>query len=80
MDVQAQKNELIQWLSDIDDPNIIEVLTSIKFSILNKKVVKTTPEERKAIDQGLTSIETSGTKSNMEVIKTTRSKYPHLFK
>ena len=79
MDVQEQKNDLILWLTKLEDPGVIEVLSSIRISEIDKKEIKTTSEERVVIDKGLRSLKESGTKPHHEVAKQTKNKYPHLF-
>ncbi|WP_420577634.1 hypothetical protein [Ekhidna sp.] len=79
MDIQAQKNDLIQWLLELKDEKTIDLLSSIKLSGINEKKVSISKEQEEAIKDGLKSIETGKVKSHKEVQAETKSKYPNLF-
>ncbi|WP_425390660.1 hypothetical protein [Ekhidna sp.] len=79
MDIQAQKDDLIKWLSDLKDPKTIDLLSSIKLSSVNEKKVAISKEQEEAIKEGLQSIKSGRTKSHKEAQKDTHTKYPNLF-
>ncbi|SNT10730.1 hypothetical protein SAMN05421640_2306 [Ekhidna lutea] len=79
MNIQSQKNDLIQWLSDLEDPKTIDLLSSIKLSDINQKKVSISKEQKDAIDTGLKSIAKGKVKSHNQVRSETKSKFPNLF-
>jgi hypothetical protein len=79
MDIQAEKLALIQWLAGINDSQVIS-----RFRALRRTSEEATPEtlgpaEKEAISQGLASVKAGKTKSDEEVSRLTREKYPQLF-
>jgi len=80
MNIQAEKINLIQWLASIEDVKIIRQLKMLRNTIQQKEHVTLTNEEKAAIDKGLQSIKDGHVQSHEEVMKSTREKYPNLFK
>ncbi|MEQ8555254.1 MAG: hypothetical protein RIC06_21690 [Cyclobacteriaceae bacterium] len=66
MDIQTLKIELIQWLTEINDPEIIQQLTEIKEG--HDWWDSITAEEQIAIDQGLKELD-GGNSISHEVVK-----------
>ncbi len=66
MDIQTLKIELIQWLTEINDPEIIQQLTEIKEG--HDWWDSITAEEQIAIDQGLIELD-GGNSISHEVVK-----------
>jgi len=80
MNILAEKINLIQWLASIDDVKIIRQLKMLRNTIQQKEGFTLTNEEKTAIDKGLQSIKDGRVKSHEEVIKSTKEKFPNLFK
>ncbi|MEX0996160.1 MAG: DUF2683 family protein [Flavobacteriaceae bacterium] len=51
----------------------------IKFEISKEKANTLSGEQKKAIDQAITSIETKGTIEHNTVMEETKKRFPHLF-
>jgi len=80
MDIQAEKLNLIKWLAEINDLEVIKQFKILQKSSLEKGAIKLTDVEKSAIDQGLKSIEEDRVQSHESVVEMTKSKYPTLFK
>ena len=78
MDIQAQKLDIIHWLSALDDKKLISQLVSLKNSTVKR--VQLSMEEKEAIDVALKSVEEGRVLTHEEVMGKTRSKYSHLYK
>lgn len=78
MDIQADKLSLIEWLAGINDSRIIRQFKSLQKS--NQEQIELTSVEKSAIDQGLKSIANGQVHSQDSVMRSTREKYPKLFK
>jgi len=50
------------------------------FEISDEKGITLTPEQKKAIDEAIVSIDTVGTTEHDMVMEETQKRYPHLFK
>ena len=57
MDIQAEKLNLIKWLAEINDLEVIKQFKTLQKSSLEKGAIILTDAEKSAIDQGLKSIE-----------------------
>ena len=77
MDIQAQKLDIIHWLSALDDKKLISQLVSLKNSTVKR--VQLSMEEKEAIDVALKSVEEGRVLTHEEVMEKTRSKYSHLY-
>ncbi len=80
MDIQAEKLSLIQWLAGINDIRIIKQFKSLQQSSEAEGSVTLSDAEKSAIDEGLQSIQKGHIQSHEAVMKTTKEKYPNLFK
>ena len=80
MDIQAEKLNLIKWLAEINDLEVIKQFKTLQKSSLEKGAIILTDAEKSAIDQGLISIEEDRAQSHERVVEMTKSKYPSLFK
>ena len=78
MDIQAEKLSIIEWLAGVTDHKIIQQFRSLQKSNLNQSDL--TKSEKDVIDSGLKSIAEGKVHSHESVIKSTREKYPNLFK
>lgn len=77
MDIQAEKLDIIHWLSALDDKKLISQLVSLKNSRAGS--LKLSADEKEAIDIALKSVEEGHTLSHEEVMRKTKSKFPHLY-
>ncbi|MBF9253952.1 hypothetical protein I2I11_11670 [Pontibacter sp. 172403-2] len=80
MDIQAEKLALIQWLAGINDSQVISRFRALKRTSEETVQETLSPAETEAISQGLQSIKAGKVKSQEEVIRLTREKYPQLFR
>ncbi len=80
MDIQAEKLRLIEWLAGINDYRIIKQFKALKKSNQEQIDTPLTSAEKSAIDQGLKSIADGKVHTHESVIKSTKEKYPNLFK
>ena len=71
MDIQAEKNKLIEWLSSLNDQSIIEKLKMFKdnFSPASDWWETISDAERNSIDRGLADIKNGKTITHEEVMK-----------
>lgn len=51
----------------------------VKFEISKEKPVSLSNEQKKAIDEAITSIETKGTIEHNTLMEETKKRFPHLF-
>ena len=80
MITEANKKELIDWISSLKNQSMLEHLIELKNSDKTEKIYMVSDLERIAIQEGIDSLEKEGGISDEEVTKITRKKYPHLFK
>jgi hypothetical protein len=80
MITEANKKELIDWISSLENQSMLEHLIELKNSDKTEKIYMVSDLERIAIQEGIDSLEKEGGISDEEVTKITRKKYPHLFK
>ncbi len=78
MDIQANKLELIEWLASIQDAKLVSKLRLIQQSFQSMSSI--TDQEKRAIDQGLISIDQDNIHSHESVNVSTKEKFPQLFK
>ncbi len=74
MDLKAEKLELIQWLAQLTDENIIAKIRNLR----NEKTDwwdQIADEERVSIQEGLEELERGEGVSHEEVLKKVRDKY-----
>lgn len=71
MDIQTEKLKLIEWLSTLTDPSLIEQLKLLKenFSGRTDWWEALSEDVKKSIDEGLKDIETGDTIPHSEVRK-----------
>jgi hypothetical protein len=79
MNINEEKLDLIKWLLEVDDDQVIKQFRTLQKSNEEVVVKETSNEERAAIDQGLKSLEEKKSMTNDEVKRLTAEKYPHLF-
>jgi predicted transcriptional regulator len=82
MNIQAEKLDIIQWLAGVNDSKVIRQFMLLKQSSEEAAGADLifTEAEKKAIDEGLASIEAGRFKTHEDVMAATRKRYPHLFK
>jgi predicted transcriptional regulator len=80
MDIQAEKLDLIQWLTGINDSNIIRQVSALRESTEKAASNKLSQAEKDAVDKGLQSLNEGRFKSHEDVMEITRKKYPHVVK
>ncbi|MGB1018909.1 MAG: hypothetical protein ACPGVH_07550 [Chitinophagales bacterium] len=68
-DIQNTKIDLIQWLTTIEDSEILKVLKKIKDSELQSEWTSLSEEEKKSIEKGLQDIKQRKTTPHSEVRK-----------
>ena len=71
MDIQAEKNKLIEWLQNLSDQSIIEKLKLFKDNLLDKADwwESLSDDVIKSIDEGIKDIEEGRTVPHSEVMK-----------
>ena len=71
MDIQAEKLKLIEWLSTLTDPSLIEQLKLLKDNFSGKTDwwEALSEDVKKSIDEGLNDIEAGSTIPHSEVMK-----------
>tara|TARA_R100000697_G_C5304518_1_gene158964 strand:- start:34 stop:276 length:243 start_codon:yes stop_codon:yes gene_type:complete len=79
MDIQAEKRDLIQWLSGLNDLRMIKLVGTLRKASESGSGSKLTKAEISTIDQGLKSIKEGKVKSHEDVIKLTKKEFPNLF-
>ncbi|PPL01310.1 hypothetical protein [Parapedobacter indicus] len=77
MDIQAEKLDIIHWLSTLDDRRLISQLVSLKNSTTQN--IQLSAEEKEAIDIALESVEDGRVLTHEEVMSKTKNKYPNLY-
>ena len=80
MDIHSEKLDLIKWIAGINDSQVIKQFKTLQKSNLEKVSTTLTDSEKSAIDQGLKSIKEGRVQSHEDVTKSTKEKYPNLFK
>lgn len=80
MDLQTEKLHLIEWLTGVNDLSVIRQFKALQKHNEEKVDREVTTEEKMAIDQGIDSIALGKIHSNDEVKRSTKEKYPNLFK
>ncbi|MEQ8417879.1 MAG: hypothetical protein RIB71_25580 [Imperialibacter sp.] len=79
MSIEEEKLDLIKWLLEVDDDQVIRQFRTLQKSNEDAVVKELSKEERAAIEQGLKSIEQGKTLQHDEVKRLTAEKFPHLF-
>jgi hypothetical protein len=80
MDLQAAKSDIIQWLTKVNDKNVIKQFMLLKKSNEERDSVNLSAIEKEAITKGLDSIKEGRSELHDKVMETTRAKYSELFK
>ena len=73
MDIQAVKIDLIQWLAELKDTEILKQLTAIKEGLDWWDQIS--EEEKKAIDEGLLQLDNGEGIPHEQVMKAVHDKY-----
>lgn len=68
-DIQNKKIELIQWLSTLDDPSIIEKIIKLRKSEKSDWWEEISEAEKKSIEEGIKDANSGKLKSHTEVRK-----------
>ena len=79
MNIKEEKLDLIKWLIDVEDDQVIEQFRTLQKSNEEAVAKETSIEERAAIDQGLKSLKEGKSLTHDEVRRLTAEKCPHLF-
>ncbi|GEM56734.1 hypothetical protein B0A58_14370 [Flavobacterium branchiophilum NBRC 15030 = ATCC 35035] len=74
--LQNDKLNIINWISQLQDYSLIEKVKSIMSS---PEACVLSNEQKNAIDEALQSIETKGTTPHNIVMEETKKRFPHLF-
>lgn len=74
--LQNDKLNIINWISQLQDYAIVEKVKSIMGS---PDVCLLSDEQKEAIDQAIKSIETTGAISHASVMDATKKRFPHLY-
>ena len=74
--LQNDKLNIINWISQLQDYTIVEKVKSIMTS---PDECLLTSEQKKAIDEGLQSIKAKGTTPHNIVMEETKKRFPHLY-
>jgi hypothetical protein len=80
MITEANKRELIDWITSLENQSMLEHLMELKNSDETEKIYIVSDLERRAIQEGIDSLEKEGGIADEEVKKITKAKYPNLFK
>lgn len=75
--LQNDKLNIINWISQLQDYSLIEKVKSIMMS--SPEACLLSNEQKNAIDEALQSIETKGTTPHNIVMEETKKRFPHLF-
>jgi predicted transcriptional regulator len=68
MNIQSEKLQLIEWISRLEDSDIVNILRQVKEN-LSGETVKLSQEEQAGIDRGLKDIEEDRVHSHESVKK-----------
>ena len=79
MDLQAEKQDLIQWLSGVEDLRKVKLFRTLRSALEKESATELTRAEKSAIDKGLQSINEGKTKSYEEAMELTKKEFPNLF-
>ncbi|MEP0712881.1 hypothetical protein [Algoriphagus sp.] len=79
MDIQAEKINLIHWLSKINDTKVINQLKAIQIENEESEVNPLSSNEKRAIEKGLKQIEEGNVKSHESVMRSLRETFLVLF-
>jgi hypothetical protein len=74
--LQNDKLNIINWISQLQDYNIIEKVKSIMSS---SDICLLSNEQKMAKDEAIQSIEIKGTTPHNVVMEETKKRFPHLF-
>jgi hypothetical protein len=74
--LQNDKLNIINWISQLQDYSLLEKVKSLMSS---SDECLLSNEQKKAIDEGIQSIETNGTISHNIVMEETKKRFPHLY-
>lgn len=75
-----EKQDLIEWVKNLENQSLLNYLMELKNSSNSDKIYIVSDQERIAIKEGIESLENEGGVSHEDVMKMTREKYPNLFK
>jgi len=73
MNIQSEKLQLIEWISRLEDSDIVNILSQVKQN-LSGETVKLSQEEQEGINRGLKDIE-EGRVHSHESVKKIYEKY-----
>ncbi len=76
----GEKQDLIDWIKNLENQSLLNYLMELKNSSDSDKIYIVSDQERIAIKEGIESLENEGGVSHEDVMKMTREKYPNLFK
>lgn len=91
-DFQNDKLSIINWVTQLQDQNLIEKIKELMIASQpvtiekktktsnNKDVYQLSKQQEKAIDKALSSLKNGNSIPHETVIEETRKKYPQLFK
>jgi len=73
MNIQSEKLQLIEWISRLEDSDIVNILSQVKQN-LSGETIKLSQEEQEGINRGLKDIE-EGRVHSHESVKKIYEKY-----
>jgi predicted transcriptional regulator len=76
----AEREELVEWVKNLDDAYIIQQLIELKRNEEDEFETKISDAEKTAIDQALDSYQEGRFHTQDEVEKHLKKKFPQLFK
>lgn len=79
MITEAEKRKLIDWISTLENQSLLEQLMELKKSSETEKIHIVSDVEREGIERGLNDLKDFRLKSQEDVKKEMKSKYPRFF-
>lgn len=79
MITEAEKRKLIDWISTLENQSLLEQLMELKKSSETEKIHIVSNVEREGIERGLNDLKDFRLKSQEDVKKEIKSKYPRFF-
>ncbi len=79
MITEAEKRKLIDWISTLENQSLLEQLMELKKSSEAEKIHIVSDVEREGIERGLNDLKDFRLKSQEDVKKEMKSKYPRFF-
>lgn len=75
----AERQELVEWVKNLEDAYILHQLQELKNSEKDEFTANISEELKEAIDRGLEDVKQGRVHSHEEVMDQVKKKYPRLF-